>query len=660
VRRSLTLPVSAAIALVAATVVPATALAQDTSAIPFSHPAWATPQAKVADSAPAAKMTFRVYLGMRDRAGAESVAQAVSDPQSGQYRHYLDPAQVRDRFAAGEATVSSVRGWLTGGGFAVGDVPSNNAYVQATGTAEQVQLAFGVRLARYRVKGRTLRAADRDLSVPAALGNRVLGVIGIDQSSALLKPHHTDGSDTAGPPARSGGRIGPADVPPGPGFRNARPCSAYYGEKTDTTDPAYGGRRLPYAPCGYTPAQLRSAYGVDQAEKRGATGQGTTVAIVDAFASPTIFADASEYARRHDPGHPLTPTQFSQKVFPANPDLEPPDQCDAAGWYGEETLDVEAVHAMAPGANILYVGGSDCQDSSLDQALNYVVAGHRADIVSNSYGDTGEDIPADAVRVFDQIAVEAALEGIGIFFSSGDNGDEAARIGAPSPDFPASLPWVTAAGGTSVAIGRDGARLFETGWETGKSVLAGGTYTPGPPGAYTTGSGGGTSRLFSQPFYQRGVVPDALARKNRAGGSKGRVVPDISAVGDPNTGFLIGQTQTFPEGVHYDEFRIGGTSLSSPVLAGITAVADSLTHSHHGFLNPVLYAKAASAKAISDVLHVDGAVTRVDYANGVDASDGLITSVRTFDYPNLTIHTSGGYDDVTGLGAPNGLLFLLL
>jgi subtilase family serine protease len=625
------------------------------SSIPESHPLWATPQAKVADSTPAAKMSFRVYLNQRDQAGAEALAQSVSDPDSPSYRKYLSADQVRDQFAATDSTVNSVKSWLSGSGFSIGDVPSNKAYVEATGTTDQVQHAFDVSLAKYKVKGQTLRASNKDLSVPASLAGDVLGVIGVDQATSLFKPDHTDGvtPDTAtGKTATA-----PAVAPPSTGFRNAKPCSAYYGEKVDKTDPAYNGKQLPYAPCGYTPAQLRSAYGVDQAARFGATGKGTTVAIVDAFASPTIYQDASKYASINDPANPLKASQFSQHVFPPTPGSEDPTACDASGWYGEETLDVEAVHGLAPGANILYVGGADCQDTGLDAALNYVVAGHKADIISNSYGDTGEDIPADEVQAFNQISLQAVMEGIGVYFSSGDNGDEVARLGTPSPDYSASAPWVTAVGGTSLAIGKDGKKEFETGWETSKSSLTNGAYTPA---SYTSGAGGGTSRLFPQPFYQKGVVPDSLSKLNQTGNTKGRTVPDISAIADPNTGFLVGQTQTFPEGVSYDQYRIGGTSLASPVFAGIMAVADSFDHFHHGFINPVIYKLTSKTSAISDIKHVDAAVERVDYANSVDASGGLLTSVRTLDYQGLTINTTKGYDTVTGLGSPNGLLFLLL
>ncbi|MEN3308580.1 MAG: hypothetical protein V7603_4782, partial [Micromonosporaceae bacterium] len=228
-------------------------------------------------------------------------------------------------------------------------------------------------------------------------------------------------------------------------------------------------------------------------------------------------------------------------------------------------------------------------------------------------------------------------------------------------DFSASSPWVTAVGGTSIGIDAKGRRVVETGWETGRSVLGNGAWTPAAPGAFQYGSGGGTSRLFAQPWYQKGVVPDALARQNQTGNARGRVVPDISMVGDPNTGMLIGETQTFPDGVYYDQYRIGGTSLSSPLFAGYVAVADQLLGHRHGFINPVLYKFAARTGAIKDVVHQNNGVVRVDYLNSIDAADGLRTSVRNFDFQGLTIHTTPGYDNVTGLGTPAGasLLFLL-
>src|SRR6201999_1796937 len=104
--------------------------------------------------------------------------------------------------------------------------------------------------------------------------------------------------------------------PPPAGFVNATPCSDYFGQKTDTTDPAYAGKQLPYAVCGYTPSQLRAASQLDIAGKAGLDGRGATVAIVDACGSPTLYQDAAQYAKRSDPAHPLTRSQFSQFVYP--------------------------------------------------------------------------------------------------------------------------------------------------------------------------------------------------------------------------------------------------------------------------------------------------------------------------------------------------------
>jgi subtilase family serine protease len=256
--------------------------------------------------------------------------------------------------------------------------------------------------------------------------------------------------------------------------------------------------------------------------------------------------------------------------------------------------------------------------------------------------------------------IEAAVTGVGVYFSSGDNGDETGGNPAntPTPDWPASSPWVTAVGGTALAVGASGQYLFETGWETGKSSLVNGAWSPGYPGNYVYGSGGGTSRLFAQPAYQAGVVPAALATRN--GGAPARVVPDIAALGDTQTGFLVGQTQTFPDGsVAYSEYRIGGTSVSSPLMAGFMALVQQRAGHDLGFANPLIYAHAGSA-AYHDVTSSSGlGVVRVDYVNGVDASNGYRYTLRSLGFDSsLTIHTAVGYDDVTGVGTPNGAAFL--
>jgi subtilase family serine protease len=475
-----------------------------------------------------------------------------------------------------------------------------------------------------------------------------------------MAPHHVDGP-TVSSGARKAARTGPA-APPPDAFVNAPPCSTYFGEKTATGTPPVDGKTAPYAPCGHTPAQLQGAYGLTRSVAKGFSGKGVRVAITDAYAAPTILTDANTYATTHGQA-PFTAKQFTQ-VLPRKgfrfgyDDKVNGDLCGEQGWYGEETLDVEAVHALAPGADVVYVASRSCDDADFDAALNKIVDHHLADIISNSWGSIGEETPPELLRIYQQTFYQAALEGIGVYFSSGDSGDDSTETpdGKPAVDFPASDPLVTAVGGTALAVNKTNQRIFETGWGTGKAILTDGAWTPSVPGPFTSGAGGGTSQLFAQPFYQRGVVPASIANRY---GKPGRAVPDIAAVADPNTGMLVGETQTFPDGsVKYSEYRIGGTSLAAPVMAGIMAIADQVAGKPHGFANPAFYALAGS-KAVHDIKGTPQtpAVVRVDYVNRVDASGGLITSLRSLDVTQ-SIRIRKGYDDVTGVGTPNGEQFV--
>jgi subtilase family serine protease len=612
-----------------------------------STPDWATPNAQVGSVPDSAQHTFWVYLSMRNSKALDAAIAAATNPASAGYGKYLTPDQFRARYAPTDADVAAVRAYLKQSGFTVSaDRPDNNRWVKASGTTAQVEQAFKTQLRTYQHRGKTLEAPNGDLSIARSIATRIAGIAGLDGSDRLMKPDI-------------------ADAPPSPAFVNAPPCSASWGEKTavgdtspdgQTIPSAYGDDLIPYATCGYTPNQLQGAYGTKAAVAGGLDGHGQTVAIVDAFASPTILQDANQYATTH--GQPAV--DFSQ-ITPEDRSNDPiggPDECDAQGWYGEETLDVEAVHAMAPGAHELFVGGADCLDESLIDAVNKIVDGGLAQIVSNSYGNLGETGEEAGLRqAWNDTFRQAALEGIGMYFSSGDSGDETDNLGHAEADFPASHPLVTAVGGTSLGVSGSDGYLFETGWGTTTTTLTDGAWDPAPPGAHVYGSGGGTSLFYAEPDYQKPVVPKKLAKAN--GGKPARVVPDVSLVGDPQTGMLVGQTQTFPDGTtKYSEYRLGGTSLSSPLMAGVMALADQQAGRHHGFANPALYAQYGTS-AYRDTVAPDQpiAVVRNDYVNSVDASDGTTTKLRTFDQTE-SLHTTPGYDDVTGVGSPNGQRFL--
>ena len=603
------------------------------SALTGSVPPWAQSAHKVGASDKSTQVDFRVYLTNRGGDAAQRLAMAVSTPGNAQSGKFLTAAQYRAQFAPAQSDVDAVSAWLKAQGFAVGYVPDNHKYVEAVGSVAQAASAFGTSFSDYTVDGATLRSNDTPLQVPSSLGS-VEAVIGLDESMALV--HHD------------------AKTQPSAGFRVGQPCSAYWGQKTVQNTPTPDGTTLPaspsaFAPCGYAGAQLQGTYGVSQAIASGNDGRGVTVAVIDAYASPTARQDLTTYSAKHGLPAPTAST-YREQVAPGTYIRSTNTKQDPAGWAGEETLDIEAVHTMAPGANILFVSAPN-NYRDLDAALNKVVDSHSADIITNSYGYGGEALPTGYIKPQLDAQIQAAATGISVFFSSGDDGDETGGVAgvAPTPDWPASSPYVTAVGGTSLGVAQDNTRLFELGWETAKSTLtsAGAWSTP----AYLYGGGGGTSRLFAQPSYQAGVVPSSISQTY--GGAPMRAVPDVAALGDPTTGMAVGQSQTFSDGVYYDEYRIGGTSLASPLYAGMWALAVQ-KHGAYGLANPTLYgARGASYDVTKDQLAAYPGAVRVDYANSENGSAGYVYSARWFDRDeNLTIHVRPGYDDVTGVGAP--------
>ncbi len=373
------------------------------------------------------------------------------------------------------------------------------------------------------------------------------------------------------------------------------------------------------------------------------------MAIIDAYASPTLAADVNQWSVNRGLAT-MSGSQLTQVVAPGTyHHPESGKKQDPQGWYGEETLDAEAVHGMAPAAKIVYVGApNNFQD--LDAALNNVVDKHLADIVTNSYGWNTEQLPPGFIKPYEDTIMQGAIEGIGIYFSSGDNSDESLVVGYRTADWPASSPFVTSVGGTTLGVGASSNYLFETGWGTTTSTWNGTAWATTPPGPWLYGAGGGVSTLFAEPSYQQGVVPAGVFATQ---GRTGRAVPDIAALADPNTGYLIGETQTFPDGTaKYSEYRIGGTSLASPIMAGIMALANQAAGHPLGFVNPLLYKLAGSA-AFNDVVSPSAtiAMVRSNYKNSIDATGGLSYVLRTANQ-TLSLQTTPGYDDVTGLGTP--------
>jgi subtilase family serine protease len=630
------------------------AAAPGRAAIPGTHPDWAVSRsAKQAPAVTSGAVNLRVYLAGQNPAGLAAYATAVSDPTSASYGDYLTPAQAQGRFGATSAQVQAVESWLTGAGLTVTGVTSGaGGYVSASGTVAQASQAFGVSFADYTDSaGQTARAPVASATVPSSVASDVLAVSGLDTGSHQMKP-----GDTL--------------PPPGPNYWVAPPTSTYYGSKIANNEPTANGRHWPWTVGGYTPQQIRGAYNVDDS---GMTGRGQTVAIVDAYASPTMQSDANEFSRVTGE-RPFRPRQY-QQYLPPTFTLTSNSECGAQGWYGEETLDVESVHDMAPDASVHFVAGASCLDTDLASADAQIVNQHLASIVSNSFGEPYDD--AAIQSTWDQIFQYGAVEGIGFMFSSGDSGyeDPTVEDGGSDKlqvDYPTSSPWVTSVGGTSLAIGPDNNWEWEIPWGTLIDPLAASglswTYTPPPPyngDTYDGSGGGGVSTAYTQPWYQRGVVPYSLATDvpELSTTTPMRVVPDVSALADPSTGMLVGQTTLQPNGTTYafSLSRIGGTSVASPTFAGIEADAQQAAGHDLGFANPAIYARFRTS-AFHDITESPSGQYEVrnNYTDPNTATGPLLTYLRAMgvngeDLPgdNAALTATPGYDDATGVGSPD-------
>src|SRR5262249_19851014 len=158
-----------------------------------------------------------------------------------------------------------------------------------------------------------------------------------------------------------------------------------------------------------------------------------------AYAAQTIQADADHYASLH--GDPELGSLYSQ-LLPSK--FTHAGLCNPKGWAGEETLDVEAVHGMAPQSGIVFSAAASCLNPDIEEALAQLVDQDTVSVISNSYGEPEEGETSGDITEEETILAEAAVQGISVTFSSGDDGDELLATGLKQPQYPASDPLATA------------------------------------------------------------------------------------------------------------------------------------------------------------------------------------------------------------------------
>lgn len=341
-----------------------------------------------------------------------------------------------------------------------------------------------------------------------------------------------------------------------------------------------------------TPAQVRAAYGFDQVMFGSIVGDGTgqTIAIIDAYYYPTAQADLQAFDAQFGLADPPSFTAVRQDGSLITATNHPPTDPAGPGnpngtWTMESALDVQWAHAMAPGASIILVEANDPSYTSLiTYAVNW--ARNQPGVVAISMSFSGDEFSGQTA--YDSyFTTPSGHGGVTFLAATGDSGE-------PS-GYPAYSPNVVAVGGTTLTLSGT-TYVSETGW---------------------SGSGGGISLYENQPVYQSGVVS--------AWSTTRRTNPDIAMDADPNTGVAVYDSYDYPTSPW---LQIGGTSLATPLWAGLIAVADQ-------------------GRALESMSSLDGRTQALPTLYSLPASD----------FHDITSGNNGyaagtGYDLVTGLGTP--------
>jgi subtilase family serine protease len=638
-------------------------------------------------------ISVTVWLKPHNQAALDTAVEQMYDSSSPSYHRFLTLKQFNEQYAPTAEEVGTVRAYLTAHNMKVMSTEKNNRFVVAQGNVGDAQAAFNTKINKVMVNGVMHHTNATPATVTGAASALVATVQGLSdlryKSMAKRAVNPDTGVPYAGVSPSSAGADGlffSADClrpPQSKVFKTdgSFPEAFYAGNRygADITNPAPNR-----PPCGYDANEIQTAYGLKQLYKKGLDGTGQTIVIVDAFGSNSILSDANLFSQLN--GLPaLTPQNF-QIVTPTGPvTCTATNGCISGNWQFETTLDVEWAHAIAPNANIVLVLTVDDLLTSLDLGNLAAIGNQYGNVISNSFGIPEivlkEEDPAELV-VENGLAQIAAAIGISLNVSTGDDGDELIAdnedfgINAVSVNANADSPFATAIGGTSTFLDSKDNIKLQTGWGLNIGFLT----TPAPNAplipptllGFQSGSGGGTSVVYAKPKFQKGLK------------GKFRQLPDISMNADPQTGSeIVVSPDGNPANVTVEVF--GGTSLSCPMFSGLWAIANQAAGGGPiGEAAPILY--ELPDKAIIDVnltpvdtlLNVSGLIidppkapifeSQTDLAQPLQKTKLFVSAL--YNSPNSTrwdlitfgtdssLVTGPGWDNVTGLGTPNGTTFI--
>ena len=523
---------------------------------------------------PATELRVTLALRPRHATALTAYASAVSHAGSREYGHYLTVAQFARRFGATEQQLRTVRSGLRARGLTVGATSDNRLSITVRGTAQVTADAFETDIDRYVLGD----GADEDAPSAAphlagAAGALVQGVVGLDsiapKASIEIAHRHRHREH-----ARMRPRVTARARTHASGHTAATGPQACEAASSDAAED-----------WGNTPSQIAAHYGLSGFYAAGDEGSGVTIALYEL--EPFSPSDVAAYQACMG-----TSTTVNVTTVDGGP--------GTGSGSGEAATDVEDVIGLAPRAQIDVYEGPPTGQGAFDTYAT-MISQDSAQVISTSWGLCESEVGRTELLAEDVLFQEAAVQGQTVFAASGDNGVDDCGNGQQSVDDPGSQPWVTSVGGTHLSASGD------TVWDDGSGA-----------------SGGGVSQFWGRPSWQS-ALPAQSSVACGTSGTDCREVPDISADADPDSGYTAyfrGSWRT-----------VGGTSVASPTLASLAALAEASPACggrRLGFLDPALYADEADI---------------YDVTSGTNAYDGLVG-----------FSAGPGFDMASGLGTPTAAL----
>jgi subtilase family serine protease len=635
------LAAAGAAVLLAVTAAPASARELRIGVAP-TLPAGAT---LVASDASVASMQITITLSPRDPAALNAYAAAVSSPGSAEFHRFLTTSEFRSRFAPTGASVRAVERSLRAHGLRPGHVDASGLALSVTASSGAIEHAFRLTLSEVALKdGRDAIFNVQAPAVDARIAGTVQAVLGLSTLYAMQ---------------------GTAERGPSNPFLAARARAASVRTHAQTGGPQPCSQAVDDAPGsgGYTADQIASYYDFSPLYRAGDKGQGVTVALYELESDDP--SDITAYERCYGIHTKVTYVKV--------------DGGSGTGpGSGEAALDIDQVIGLAPKVNLLVYQGPNSNNGPGPYNTYAAIADQdRASVVSTSWGNCEpEETLAQAqseATVFEQMAVQGQT----LVAASGDSGAEDCWIGGAGGDSnnslevddPASQPFVTGVGGTSLELGvfnlgGNGNQTYptpnpdETVWNNSYPGLQYAATWGIAPGS----GGGGLSTFWPMPGYQSAAATAApwldLVNSESSGAGCGaavggycREVPDVSADADPMDGYMTyWNGQGDARGSALSGWQsIGGTSASTPLWAAVFALAEAsraCAGNLIGFANPALYALASSSQSAYASYFNDVTNDAINQAG--DDNDLAASGNESGQY-----EAGAAYDMATGLGTPN-------